>query len=106
MSEAEVAGPVTRPHVALRVAGAVVGIVVLSDWLFWGAEIGVSAAAGLAALMVCVLIANPFQARPADLAKALLLVPLTLAPLVEDVSLLSLAVGLVGTAAFALLARA
>ena len=80
----------------------VFGLMALADWLLYGHAIGISAAFLLLALAAGVCIANPRQASARDMSIALGLLAATLLPVVVETNVLSVLIGTLGTACFAL----
>lgn len=95
------------PHTAtdiLRSVGAAVGVAVLADWLFYMHGVGISLAIFLVALCAAMPLTNTIQAQPPKLIAALAIFVVALLPLIEQLSAISAAFAIVGTALFALLA--
>jgi len=82
-----------------RLACAVL-CVALADWLFFGWRVGVSLPLFLAALGIVALASTPLRAPPPIQAAATIIFAAILAALVEDISILSVIIGVVGTALF------
>ncbi|MFM1816257.1 MAG: hypothetical protein RLZ98_2952 [Pseudomonadota bacterium] len=78
-------------------------LVAFADWLYWGRPTGISVAAGLLALAVGVALINPMRTSWRERTVAIIVLALAVAPLVEDVTTVSVFFGLLGIATFALM---
>ncbi len=104
MSQSAVAVPERergRDHLKLS---CVTGLAALSDILFWQERLGISAALMVLALMTAIVVVNASRLGAAHRVGALMIAALTLAPLIENISPLSVLFGAFGIAAFALVA--
>ena len=95
--------PTDTALLALRKALSVTVIAALADWLLWGHTIGIALALLLAAISIGVLVVNRTWQGFGRTVAAFAVAILALVPLVETISPLSLAAGILGTAMFALL---
>lgn len=81
---------------------AILVLVALADWLFYGHAIGISSLAFLIALSLGVVLANPLRGETRDRLVALGVLVVALIPLAVETSVLSVLFGALGSAYFAL----
>lgn len=84
--------------------GAAVILVAVSDWLFWGHALGMSAAVWVIAVILVALIVNWRELRVGAGFKALLIAFIAVAPLIETINVLSITIAAFGLSAAALAA--
>lgn len=94
--------PVKRPAgwLTIQLAAAAV-LVALADFLFYGHRLGISLALFLAALTLASACLNPIRAEASRRRHAAILIAAGLLPIIEDVTWLSVTIGLLAVAASA-----